>query len=72
MTALKFLLGDENVEVVITGMMSVSEVVENIAVASGTYALTNTELRLFEKDRVELVDLSTEALALDYKPSSRS
>ena len=57
MTALKFLLGDENVEIVIPGMMSVSEVVENIAVASCTYALTNTELRLFEKDRVELVDL---------------
>ncbi len=57
MTALKFLLGDKNVEVVIPGMRSVSEVVENIAVASGTYALTNTELGLIEKNRVELGDL---------------
>jgi predicted aldo/keto reductase-like oxidoreductase len=48
MTALKFLLGDKNVEVVISGMRSVSEVVENIAVTSGTYALTNTELGLVE------------------------
>ena len=41
MTALKFLLGDKNVEVVISGMRSVSEVAENIAVASCTYYLNN-------------------------------
>ena len=54
--ALKFLLGDKNVDVVIRGMMSIAEVEENIAIASGTYTLTNAELGLIEKDRVELGD----------------
>jgi predicted aldo/keto reductase-like oxidoreductase len=44
MIALKFLLGDENVEIVIPGMMRVSEVAENIAVASCTYYLNNPSL----------------------------
>jgi predicted aldo/keto reductase-like oxidoreductase len=55
-TALKFLLGDENVDVVIPGMMSVAEVEENITITSGTYALTDAELVLIERDRVELGD----------------
>ncbi|MCW3987475.1 MAG: 4Fe-4S dicluster domain-containing protein, partial [Candidatus Bathyarchaeota archaeon] len=48
--------GDKNVDVVIPGMMSIAEVEENIAIASGTYTLTNAELGLIEKDRVELGD----------------
>jgi len=55
-TALKFVLSNENVDVVIPGMASVSEVEENIRVASGSYSLTEEELQLIEKDRVELGD----------------
>jgi predicted aldo/keto reductase-like oxidoreductase len=55
-TALKFLLGDKNTDVVIPGMMTVAEVEENITVASGTYTLTKAEMSLIEKDRQELGD----------------
>ena len=55
-TALKFVLSNNDVAVVIPGMASVSEVEENVAVSSGSYALTEEELRLIEEDRVELGD----------------
>ena len=55
-TALKFLLGDDNVDVIIPGMMSVVEAEENVAISSGTYTLSKAELSLLEKDRVELGD----------------
>ena len=55
-TTLKFVLSNDNVDVVIPGMASVSEVEENIGVASGSYSLTEEELQLIEKDRVELGD----------------
>ena len=53
-TVLKFVLSNDNVDVVIPGMATVSEVEENIGVASGSYSLTEEELQLIEKDRVEL------------------
>lgn len=53
-TALKFVLSRENIDVVIPGMMSVAEVEENVAVASGLYSLTPGELELIERDREEL------------------
>ena len=52
--ALKFLLGDENVDVVIPGVMRVQEVEENVSVFSDSYVLDSEELELIEKDRVEL------------------
>ncbi len=53
-TALKFLLNDKNVDVVIPGMMNLQEVEENIATASASYTLNSEELKLIEKDRKEL------------------
>lgn len=53
-TALKFLLGDENADVVIPGTMSVQEVKENVSVASASPVLESEELELIEKDRAEL------------------
>lgn len=53
-TALKFILRNENVDVVIPGMMSVEEVEENVTVASGSYTLSDEELKLIEKDKAEL------------------
>jgi len=55
-TALKFILSNDNVDVVIPGMMSVPEVEENAAVGAGSYALSTEELKLIEKDKVELGD----------------
>jgi predicted aldo/keto reductase-like oxidoreductase len=55
-TALKFVLSNDDVDVVIPGMAAVSEVEENVAMTSGTYTLTDEELRLIEKDKVELGD----------------
>jgi len=52
--ALKFLLGDKNVDLVIPGVMRVQEVEENVSVASDSYVLDPEELELIEKDRVEL------------------
>ncbi|MGD0328870.1 MAG: aldo/keto reductase [Nitrososphaeria archaeon] len=53
-TALKFLLNDKNVDVVIPGMMNLQEVEENIATASASYKLSSEELKLIEKDKKEL------------------
>jgi len=53
-TALKYLLGDANVDVIVPGMMNVQEVEENVAVASGSYRLTAEDLENIEKDRREL------------------
>jgi predicted aldo/keto reductase-like oxidoreductase len=53
-TALKFLLADRNVNVVVPGMMTVQEVEENVAVAIGSHRLTVEDHRLIEKDRKEL------------------
>ena len=55
-TALKFVLSNEDVDVVVPGMASLSEVEENLAVTSGSYSLSQEELELIEKDRVELGD----------------
>lgn len=55
-TALKFLLGNEYVDVVIPGMMSIREVEENITVASGSSILSPAEWQLIEEDRVTLGD----------------
>jgi len=53
-TALKFLLGNERVDVVIPGMMSVAEVEENVAVSRGPYTLSDEELRIIARDREEI------------------
>jgi predicted aldo/keto reductase-like oxidoreductase len=53
-TALKFLLGNEFVDVVIPGMMSIKEIEENVTVASGPTSLSPVELQLIEDDRVTL------------------
>jgi predicted aldo/keto reductase-like oxidoreductase len=53
-TALKFVLSDENADVVIPGTMSVQEVEENVSVASDSYVLGPEERELIEKDKVEL------------------
>jgi predicted aldo/keto reductase-like oxidoreductase len=55
-TALKFLLGKEEVDVVIPGMMTVEEVEENFKVASGDHHLTEDEIVLIEKDKKDLGD----------------
>lgn len=53
-TALKFLLNDKNVDVIIPGMISTQEVDENIAATSASLKLSSEELKLIEKDRKEL------------------
>ena len=53
-TALKFLLGNKYVDVVIPGMMTISEVEENVTVALGPMSLSPAELQLIEDDRVTL------------------
>lgn len=55
-TALKFVLGDAHVDVVIPGMLSVAEVAENLAVAAGPSVLTPAEWDLIARDRGELGD----------------
>lgn len=50
-TALKYVLANENVDVVIPGMRSKEEVEENVAVASGDLTITPYELGLIEGDR---------------------
>ncbi len=52
--ALKFLLNDKNVDLIIPGMMSIREVEENIAIASGPHMLSKSELKVIEKDGKEL------------------
>jgi predicted aldo/keto reductase-like oxidoreductase len=55
-SALKFLLCNEYVDVVIPGMMSIREVEENVAVASGSSILSPAEWHLIEEDRMTLGD----------------
>ncbi|MCW3975329.1 MAG: aldo/keto reductase [Candidatus Bathyarchaeota archaeon] len=52
--ALKFILKDENVDVVIPGMMSVVEVEENVAITSHPYDLSADDLKLIEEDKNRL------------------
>jgi len=52
--ALKFVLGSENVDIAIPGMMTVGEVEENFRVASGPHELSPGELDLIKRDKVEL------------------
>ena len=52
--ALKYVLSNENVDVVIPGMMSSAEVEENLSIASGGLSLTPVELEQIERDREEL------------------
>ncbi|WP_455277040.1 aldo/keto reductase [[Eubacterium] cellulosolvens] len=53
-TALKYILKEDNVNVVIPGMMSIHEVEENVKIASGSYELSSEELNIIEKDKTEL------------------
>lgn len=62
---LKFLLANDDVDVIIPGMQSLDEVEENVAIASGTYVLTADEKKLIEKDRKEL------GMRSDYSPPPR-
>jgi predicted aldo/keto reductase-like oxidoreductase len=50
-TALKFVLSNRNVDVVIPGMMSIAEVEDNFSIASSLYSLSDEELQLVEQDR---------------------
>ena len=52
--ALKFLLGNDDVDVAIPGMMSIAEVDENVALGLGPYSLSKEEQDLIERDRREL------------------
>lgn len=52
--ALKFLLVNDDVDVIIPGMMSIAEVDENVALSLGPYSLSREELDLIERDRREL------------------
>jgi len=52
--ALKFVLGNECVNIVIPGVNRTSEVEENVAVASAPLTLTAEELRVIENDRSTL------------------
>lgn len=53
-TALKFVLGSENVDVVIPGMMTSREVEENIKIANGPFTLLERDNSLIERDKREL------------------
>ena len=53
-TALKFVLSREHVDIAIPGMMTVDEVEENLGVASDAHTISEGELELIERDRVEL------------------
>jgi hypothetical protein len=52
--ALKYILANEDVDVVIPGMMSTAEVEENVAIGAGSYALSSEDLKIVERDRGEL------------------
>lgn len=52
--ALKYVLSNESVDVVIPGMMGKAEVEENVAIALGDFTLTPVELEQIERDREEL------------------
>jgi len=53
-TALKYVLANRNVDVVVPGMMSIDEVEGNIATGSGDLTITPEELGLIEEDRKTL------------------
>ena len=53
-TALKYIFREENIDVVIPGMMSIYEVEENVKIASGPYDLSSEELEIIENDKAEL------------------
>ena len=53
-TALKFVLSREHVDIAIPGMMTVDEVEENFGVASDAHTISEGELELIERNRVEL------------------
>jgi predicted aldo/keto reductase-like oxidoreductase len=55
-TALRYVLGNGDVDVAIPGMMSAAEIEENVAVGSGSFALSQEDLRLIEEDRIQLGD----------------
>jgi len=55
-TALKYVMNKSFVDIVIPGMMSISEVEENVEVASGDLQLTEEEKLLIERDREKLGD----------------
>jgi len=54
--ALRYVLGNGDVDVAIPGMMSAAEIEENVAVGSGGFALSREDLRLIEEDRKLLGD----------------
>jgi predicted aldo/keto reductase-like oxidoreductase len=53
-TALRFVLGSDNVDVVIPGTMTVAELEENHAVANGPLGLTPEDHALIKRDKAEL------------------
>ena len=55
-TALRYVLGNENVDVAIPGMMSAAEIEENVTVGSGGFDLSQEDLKLIEEDRKLLGD----------------
>ena len=52
--ALKFILKNKNVDVVIPGVSNISEVEENVAISAPPYDLNTEELAIIEKDKKEL------------------
>ena len=53
-TAMKFVLNNPNVDIVIPGMMTTQEVEENFMVWQGDWTLTEKEKELIERDKLEL------------------
>jgi predicted aldo/keto reductase-like oxidoreductase len=52
--ALKYVLGNENADIAIPGMMSLEELTENLEVCSGDYTLSQKDLQHIDKDKQEL------------------
>ena len=55
-SALRYVLGNGDVDIAIPGMMSAAEIEENVAVGSGSFTLSQEDLRLIEEDRKQLGD----------------
>jgi predicted aldo/keto reductase-like oxidoreductase len=55
-TAMKFVLNNPDVDIVIPGMMTVQEVEKNYEVWQGDLSLSEKELNLIEQDKLELGD----------------
>ena len=53
-TALKYVLGNKDIDVVIPGMMTVKEVEENVAIGADTYEFSSEEFKLLQNDKKEL------------------